>query len=778
MRIPHLQFESRLGPWLILLLAFVLRVYRLGDQNVWWDEGLTVWSARKSLADMTLWTAGDVHPPFYFWLVWPWIRLVGESEFAVRFLTVAISILSVALLYALGVRLANRPVAFLGMLLLATSRFHIWWAQEMRMYSLAALAGLASLYFAVRLMQDRTWRFWLAYVLSTAAALYTIYLAGLFLIVENIFFLFALFTYSAYERRRAIIFWFTSQLAVVVLFLPWLALALPRMQSWSVTEPASPFFVYHLWATLLATGISTYLENHTLLVVIFALIVLAGLALVARTDRRAALLFGLLLVVPPTVIFFLTLPGRPFYTPRVEARYFLPFAPPFFLFLGWGLILLLRKQRTAGILATLFTAALFAWSLPQHYAGRWLRDEFKTMARVIWAYGQPDDAVLLVSGNRFPVFLYEYDQPRAPATRPPVYLLPKNFEIFTSDNISRELEPFASQPQRLWLAWVEGPMQDLQRLVEPWLAGRYARPLSFAFAHNALHLFTFDGQEPAVTNLPPYRIDQQLAPGLIFVGYDLATREFRPGDVVRLGVHLNSEVAGKVIVALVDESNLILESQTLEVRPSPGVVRKQAELLITRSAPSSRYRLVVMGPEQKGTPLVEVLIAGTPSSFYRGEIPVNARLGESIHLVGYQLRVPNTGLVGLLFGGDQPLARPFRPGEEFLLDLFWKTDAPLDERYTVFTHLVGEAFNPATGGPVWAQHDSEPLEGGYPTSQWLSGSIVRDRHILRLDPTAPAGEYLLEVGMYLPQSGERLPVQGDGGDLESRRIILTAIEVQ
>ncbi|GAG38541.1 unnamed protein product, partial [marine sediment metagenome] len=35
------------APSLILLVAFGLRLFRLGDANLWWDEALAVWGVRK-----------------------------------------------------------------------------------------------------------------------------------------------------------------------------------------------------------------------------------------------------------------------------------------------------------------------------------------------------------------------------------------------------------------------------------------------------------------------------------------------------------------------------------------------------------------------------------------------------------------------------------------------------------------------------------------------------------------------------------------------------------
>ena len=41
------------GQSLVILLAFALRVLRLGDANIWWDEGLAIWAVRKSFLGVT-----------------------------------------------------------------------------------------------------------------------------------------------------------------------------------------------------------------------------------------------------------------------------------------------------------------------------------------------------------------------------------------------------------------------------------------------------------------------------------------------------------------------------------------------------------------------------------------------------------------------------------------------------------------------------------------------------------------------------------------------------
>ncbi len=103
----------------------------------------------------------------------------------------------------------------------------------------------------------------------------------------------------------------------------------------------------------------------------------------------------------------------------------------------------------------------------------------------------------------------------------------------------------------------------------------------------------------------------------------------------------------------------------------------------------------------------------------------------------------------------------------------------LEEDYTVFDHLLGESYNPANEGFLWGQKDSMPLDGTYPTSRWLRNEVVVDRYAVVVQPDAPMGVYRVEVGMYLLETGERLPVLDDQGQRmpEDRALLAETIEV-
>src|SRR5262245_1011033 len=107
-----MKANNRITGWLllifILLIGFGLRLYLLGGINVWWDEAYSAWLARKPITEILTTTAFDVHPPLYYLTLGGWMRLVSDSEFAIRYVGLMAGVLTIAIVYALGTRLGGR----------------------------------------------------------------------------------------------------------------------------------------------------------------------------------------------------------------------------------------------------------------------------------------------------------------------------------------------------------------------------------------------------------------------------------------------------------------------------------------------------------------------------------------------------------------------------------------------------------------------------------------------------------------------------------------------
>jgi len=74
-------------PIIVLFLGFLLRVFRLGDQSIWYDEGVSLYLAQQTPGQIIRHTAGDIHPPLYYLVLHVWTSVVGDSEFAAAFLS-------------------------------------------------------------------------------------------------------------------------------------------------------------------------------------------------------------------------------------------------------------------------------------------------------------------------------------------------------------------------------------------------------------------------------------------------------------------------------------------------------------------------------------------------------------------------------------------------------------------------------------------------------------------------------------------------------------------
>lgn len=125
-------------------LGLALRLYRLGAQSLWVDEAATYLSS----AGTPWWVItqrrydGSV-PPLYFLLVNAVLR-VGDSEAALRAVSVVAGVLSIPLLYAVARRWIGDAAAALAAVFLALAPFHVWYSQEARAYATLVCLGLAA----------------------------------------------------------------------------------------------------------------------------------------------------------------------------------------------------------------------------------------------------------------------------------------------------------------------------------------------------------------------------------------------------------------------------------------------------------------------------------------------------------------------------------------------------------------------------------------------------------------------------------------------------------
>lgn len=138
------------------------------------------------------------------------------------------------------------------------------------------------------------------------------------------------------------------------------------------------------------------------------------------------------------------------------------------------------------------------------------------------------------------------------------------------------------------------------------------------------------------------------------------------------------------------------------------------------------------------------------------ENPLNARFGERIELVGYELGVSRA-----------------TTGQFVPITLYWRALAEIEENYTVGLSLV------TPDGTPYGQVATYPGRGNYPTSLWNVGEIVQDSYQVRLSRKFPApGLARIYVALYTYPAGEHLPVSYDSGAPVHRAAVFGSLPVE
>lgn len=268
---------------------------------------------------------------------------------------------------------------------------------------------------------------------------------------------------------------------------------------------------------------------------------------------------------------------------------------------------------------------------------------------------------------------------------------------------------------------------------------------------------------------------QQVGPSLRFLGYDVPSGPWQPGEdvPVDLGWQVLASPAQDLVsfVQLLDDRGDVVaawEGPGLASLPGTSwqagdLLRTPLRLRIPATVATGQYRLIsgLFDPAsgqrlQPAGQTADYLNLGTVDVRARTHSlepsqPSNAQtaqFGRQARLVGYDLSPTD-----------------LQAGQPVTLTLHWQAGEPWSQRARVFVHLLDTDDN------IVASADSEPGGGRLPTTSWLPGEYLVDAHATQLPADLPPGEYRWEIGFYF-DDGIRLPVVDEQGQVVGDRVVL------
>ena len=223
----------------ILLLAAGLRIYNVAGLDLWIDEANSVIIARQAPGDLLARLKLDSSPPLYYFILHAWMNVFGESEPALRALSIVGGVALVGCVFLIGRRLFGTEAGACAALLLALSPIQVFYSRQTRMYTLLPLAALLSAYFLWQAISNGRRRYVFACGLSTLAALY-LHNAALYLLPAH-----AIVLLWSGALRKKPLRWLLCGLGLVVGYLPWLPTLLAQLANKGQYSWFIPF--WHAW---------------------------------------------------------------------------------------------------------------------------------------------------------------------------------------------------------------------------------------------------------------------------------------------------------------------------------------------------------------------------------------------------------------------------------------------------------------------------------------------------------------------------------------------------
>jgi multisubunit Na+/H+ antiporter MnhB subunit len=222
--------------WAFVILAALLRFYRLGHQGFWFDEGNTALEVRFTPGEMvTLLKHYESTPPLYYAVAWVWARIFGDTEVGLRSLSAVLGVLAVPVGYAGARKLISRRAGLIAAALIAFNPYLIWYSQEARAYSLVVLlTGASLLALAYARTNPSAWVM-TAWTASCALAMATEYYVVLVIVPQAVYLVYV------HRRRRSV---WISMAALAVWSAPLLWFAVSQNAtghaSWIAPIPLAP----------------------------------------------------------------------------------------------------------------------------------------------------------------------------------------------------------------------------------------------------------------------------------------------------------------------------------------------------------------------------------------------------------------------------------------------------------------------------------------------------------------------------------------------------------
>lgn len=585
---------------IILLVGYALRVYHLDAKDMWVDEAY-LWSfARLPVVESVLlgFATGPINSnadPLLNILLHFWLKLSGESLFALRMFSVLVNLIGVSCLGRVTARTFGLRAGKTTLVIGATAPLWVFYSQEIRPYALTPALMLIMVDAVLQIGQGtsrQAWP-WVELVIGEVLALYAHGFMVFGVLGINVW-LAVLWLrglrrpgYWSWLRN-----WVLSQIAALVLIAPSIPIYLARTGGFTnpfVPPVSGPIFANVLWAYFMGIPreqAADFIPLHYLAIVVLVLL-WVGLAVSLRRKgaRPLADLVWLILGVAGLAFVYALR------DPSVHPRYLVFLSAPIFIVLGVVAVDAWQADRWKRWLGAWLAAALIlvaAFGIANLYTGSYSgyrHASARAVTDTLKAESGPQDGIIMVDAHDFTLAYYGVGEAPLAWAR-----------LDDGVDTPASIVDFIGGKQRIALLRNTNERSDQRRIV-PFYLERFGSLLSKQY-FEGYDLSTYEvdaGSRPALATFDPV----DLSWGVL----DLIGKSVASGDAVTVALEWQT-AAGFAPAARYAASIRLVDPVT-----SWNIVEADALLLSDKGYPTDRWQ-----PGQKTTQyFVLPLQPGTPS---------------------------------------------------------------------------------------------------------------------------------------------------------------------
>jgi mannosyltransferase len=367
---------------IFLLIALVLfstiTLLNVTNAAIWFDEAFSSYLIQFSFKDIFFYTATDVHPPLYYWALKLWTELFGTGEIGLRTMSIFFAVATILVTFLLARRLFGRKVAITSLLFLALSPMLVRYADEARMYTMAAFIVVSATYALVRAVDSGKRSWWVVYGILIGLGMWIHYFTALIWVSHWVWRAWYTFQKSSSLKTAITVFfsrnWIIAHIVGIAVFSPWIYFMVRQL---GIVQ-AGGFWIGPVGVDTpvnFLTNVFYYLEHgqaQSWLALILITVCAVLISLIVRTykslnvpEKLNFMLIAAIAFVPGVLLFLASLPPlRPSY---VE-RYLIPAVVMLMVFLAIVLIVGTRKWRpTLRALPIIAVAAMMLFGIGNVY---------------------------------------------------------------------------------------------------------------------------------------------------------------------------------------------------------------------------------------------------------------------------------------------------------------------------------------------------------------------------------------------------------------------------